>query len=201
MCHSVHSTYTVAGWSSAPGLCVYICVCVCVWCTIASMYRAAFIFGRRAERVRRWRSRVHPFVHAHVCVHVRVYVCAFVNVQRGSVVPAVLLFGTARRVNPGQCGKKAIRSASSPHELRPRDEARRNARKRGREERRVEGEEGDAMCTACRTRSHACMHAYTPGTHSRCGRPSNVAFVAKPGCAYSTCLARMRASFTCNVKF
>jgi len=46
------------------------------------------------------------------------------------VVPAVLLFGTARRVNPGQCVvKNTIRSARLPHEHSC-DEAGRNAKRK-----------------------------------------------------------------------
>lgn len=126
------------------------------------------------------------------------------RVQRGSVVPAVLLFGTARRVNPGQCGKKATRSASSPHELRSRDEARRNARTRGRVRGRRKRREGRR-----RRNVHGVSHTHAL-TRSRIHVGGNAFAMRTTVERRVRCqtrlrllgsLARMRASFTRDVKF
>lgn len=118
-------------------------------------------------------SSVH-FLYARVCVCVcDMLAHTFMHVQRGSVVPAVLLFGTARRVNPGQCVVKkpyvrrgchtSVRATKREETRRERrEEARGMARKGG-------GKEGDANV-------HGALHARTHTRwkmHSRCGRPSN----------------------------
>jgi len=87
------------------------------------------------------------------------------------VVPAVLLFGTARRVNPGQCVvKNTIRSARLPHDIRAtkREETRRERRKEARGMASGNGrrKEGDAnVHGVLHTRTHT-RHAHTLKMHS-----------------------------------
>lgn len=143
MCHSeVHSTTTAE--------CMHASAYVCV-CTMQRIYIWPEGEAGPTLVLASVRARARPHTHACACV------------RRGSVVPAVLLFGTAHRVNPGQCVVKKPYGETTA----TRASARRSGKKRGGE--KGEGARGMAggkgggkratqMCTGV-TCTHACMHA------------------------------------------
>lgn len=107
------------------------------------------------------------FLYVRMCVlHACIHAYAFVHVQRGSVVPAVLLFGTARRVNPGQCVVKkpyVRRGCHTSVRATKREETRREKREeaRGMACGQGRGKRATQMCTVRHIRTYACMHART----------------------------------------
>lgn len=104
------------------------------------------------------------------------------------MVPAVLLFGTMRRVNPGQyVAKKSRTFGGLAARASASDEAARTAREKERKRERIDeargmeksgyrkGRRTMEMCTGVsHARIHVCIHAHTHtrrGMRLRCGRP------------------------------
>lgn len=151
----------------------FMCHSECILLPRPSVCKCVCVYVRCIQRIYIWPEGevgstlvlAHAFVHmrVHLCVCAPTYTRAYV--QRGSVVPAVLLFGTAHRVNPGQCVVK------KPYVRR---DCRTSVRATKREETRGEkgegargmagGKEGGRratqMCTVCYThsRTHARIH-------------------------------------------
>lgn len=142
---------------------------------VCTMQLGVFIFGRRAEWVWRWCSRAHLPARMRTYMHTNVSVC----VQKGSVVPAVLLFGTTRRVIPGQCVVKkpyVRRALRTGVRATKREETReKGGEEEQRDDERSGGKEGDAnvhgvshMHARVHTRTHPAENAFAMRTTVEC---------------------------------
>lgn len=139
---------------------VYVRVCTC----------CIYIWPRRAE------SGFGALAGVRACIRPCVSMCAYIcaRAERGSVVPAVLLFGIARRVNPGQCVVKKKPRVRPEGLLPTRSGSRRRGGKREGRDANVHvhmhaHSVGNAFATVARCRT---VYKAAPSFTLQCGRVS-----------------------------